>query len=306
VSTIPVDIFSRYPASTFLKGRLTAKVQISGEKNRLSDLYAALAGLEERDFGTKLDKDPYAMLWEMMVARLLRESAFDLLPRKSKGPDFIAVVNGKTIAVEAVCPGLGDIHKLDSVPELRPNRGMRPVPTQKILLRIASALTAKKRAFDLYRADGTIPSDAACVVAISSQKIGRARAMHPCAGLTATLGHGGAYAVFDSRTSQCIREGFELQERVIKANNSSVSTLPFLDDAYASISGILYSDTSALGLPYDLIGDAHFIHNPKATQAIAPGTFHVGHEYWTFYCADSTRWSTRKISHSMRSELQEG
>jgi hypothetical protein len=289
-----LDLYSKYPHSAFLKRRLTAKIQIAGGRERLADLYAALEGLEEADFATKLDNDPHAMLWEMMVAKLLRQSGFDLLPRKTKGPDFTAVVGCQMIAVEAVCPGLGDADKPDSVPELRPTLDMRPIPTEKILLRIAGALAAKKKAFDLYRADGTIPPDVACVVAISSQKIGQSWGNHPCAGLTATLGHGCAYAVFESGTTERIREGFELHSRVTKTNGNPVSTLPFLDDSYDSISGLLYSDTSALGLPYNLIGDAHFIHNPRAAIPIAPGTISVGHEYCTSLSQDGG-WLTEEI-----------
>ncbi len=276
-----MSLFSKFPESAFLRRRLAAPIRFECENERLCGLYAAIEGLEEVDFSKKLDDDPYAMLWEMMVAKVLRESGFKLLPRKAKGPDFIAVVNGRMIAVEAICPGLGDPEKPDSVPELRPAFEMRLVPTEKILLRIAGALATKKQVFDRYRADGIIPPSAACVVAISSQKIGQAWSSRPCAGLTATLGHGRPFVVYESRTTRHVQEGFVLQERVIKANAKAVSTLPFLDESHASISGLIYSDTSALGLPYDLIGDAHFIHNPKSAVPIAQGTLGVGHEYCT-------------------------
>jgi hypothetical protein len=274
---------------------LASPMQIAGLHDRLRELYSALEGLEEADFAAKLDDDPRAMLWEMMVAKLLREFRFELLPRKSKGPDFTAVVNGQWIAVEAICPGLGDPNKPDSVPELSPTVDMRPVPTEKVLLRIAGALAAKKEIFDRYRTEGIIPRDAACVVAISSQKIGQSWGNNPCAGLTATLGHGRPFAVFEPGTIECIREGFEVQERVTKVNGNPVSTLPFLDETFASISGVLYSDTSALGLPYDLIGDAHFINNPKAAVPIALGTIGAGHVYCTTVHADGG-WSTEDIT----------
>jgi len=286
-----MSIFDKYPRSSFLS-ELTASPHVIDIAHRIAELFSALDGLEDPNFGAELDADPQSRIWEMMVSKILKDSGFPVLGSNGDGPDFTVFHRGKKIVVEAICPTHGEDGLPDSVPPLFPGPDYQEVPIDQMLLRIRGAIRDKKLVFDRYRAKGIISSDDLCVIAISSSKIDRARGYSPCLGVTATIGHGGPYAVFDSRTKECIKEGFLLKENVRKANGSLVDTLPFLDDGNASIAGILYSEASVYSLNYDLTEETYFIHNPKAPHCIPAQTFKVGHELWTVLSTGGDAWAT--------------
>ena len=233
-----MDIFAKYPQSEFLSDARAPHV-IDG-RQRLADLFDAIDGFEDAQFGIQFDTDPFSRIWEMMVATLLRNSGMKLHASKGGGPDFITIHQGLRIVVEATCPGLGQDGLPDSVPPLRPTEDYQLCPDNQMLLRVANAITEKKRVFERYREKGVVRPSDCCVIAISSLKLNRARGRVPCLGISATLGHGLPYAAFDGNSGLCIKEGFDFQEPVKKANGSGVGMLPFLDSDYSNIAGLLY------------------------------------------------------------------
>lgn len=161
---------------------------------------------------------------------------------------------------------------------MRPTLDYQLRPDNQMLLRIANAITQKKRIFERYRERGFISSSDCCVIAISSLKLNRARGRWPCLGISATLGRGLPYAAFDPESDACVKEGFQFQPIVRKANDSAVGMTPFLDDSNSIVAGVLYSDASPYSLDFRLTDETYFIHNPKAQHPIPPGTFQVRQE----------------------------
>jgi hypothetical protein len=290
-----MTIHSKYPNSSFLS---TLTGHLIDLPQRVADLFCALDGLEDSNFSTALDADPLARIWEMMVATILKESGLTVFSSGGIGPDFTTVNHSKKIVVEAICATPGEDGRPDSVPPLVPRPDFQKVPVDQLLLRIRSAIHDKKQVLDRYRETGVISSEDLCVIAISSSKLSQARSCVPCLGVTATLGYGGPYAVFDSRTAEKIEEGLLLKENVRKVNNSLVDTLAFLDDSNSMIAGILYSDASMYSLNFALTEATYFIHNPKAQQCVLPGTFKVGHELWTILSTEGDCWKTYDITRS--------
>ena len=271
-----MGIFTKYPESKFLSE--AAAPHVIDVRQRLEGLFEAIDGYEDAQFGVQLDRDPFSRIWEMMVATILRNSGLKFGASKGGGPDFIATHEGKRIAVEATCPGLGQEGLPDSVPPLKPAFEYQLRPDNQMLLRIANAIAEKKRVFEQYLQKEFISSTDCCVIAVSSLKFNQARGRWPCLGISATLGHGLPYAAFDAESGTRLKEGFQFQPMVQKANESAVDMTPFLDNSNSIIAGLLYSDASPYSLDFQLTKETYFIHNPKAKHPIAPGTFKVGQE----------------------------
>jgi hypothetical protein len=274
-----MSLFEKYPGSIFL--REAAVPHLVDVKERLERLFEAIDGFEDPHFGTEFDNDPLARIWEMMVATILRDSGVKYGSSKGCGPDFIASHFGLTVAVEATCPSLGREGLPDSVPPLVPTEDFQLCPEDKMLLRVANAISEKTRIFEEYRRKGLIGPSDCCVIAISSLKLNRARGRVPCLGISASLGHGLPYAAFDAKSGVRVMEGFQFQEAVQKVSGSDVRMTPFLDRGNSIISGLLYSDASPYALDFRLREETFFIHNPMAQHPVPVGTFQVGGDYQT-------------------------
>lgn len=309
-----MSIYEKYPNSIFLR-KLTQASHHFDTPNRLQELFSYLDGLEDSSFGTSLDADPDSRIWEMMVAKILKSSGFNPTSSDS-GPDFHVIHDGKNVFVEAICPTTGQDGLPNSVPPLK-MAGLKPSlvapilhhdddadeplgkaqrsPIDSMLLRICAAMRDKKAVFKKYLEDGIVSPSDSCVIAISSTKLGWGGGLQPRLGITATLGHGRTYALFDQGSGGAVKEGFELKNEVLKANQSAVGTLAFLDDDNSMISGVLYSDASFSSLTFDLFGETVFIHNPKATQPVPLGIMRCLHEIWTIRCLDDSVWKSYEL-----------
>ena len=138
--TCPVmNIFEKYPNSTFLKG-LPDDSDFSPFRERIGELFRFLDGLEDPHFEQQLDRDPHARLWEMMLAKILKSEGYE--PKSTDhGPDFVIERDGKRVFIEAICPGPGDEDNPNSVPPIVYGAPIaQEIPVSQIVLRIRSAL----------------------------------------------------------------------------------------------------------------------------------------------------------------------
>lgn len=146
-----MNIFEKYPNSKFLK-KLPDDSDLFPLRKRVVELFRSLDGLEDRHFDQQLDQDPYARLWEMMLATILTAHGYS--PRSAEhGPDFVVEHEGRRVFIEAICPGPGDEASPNSVPPPVYGAGIaQDVPVDKIALRLCHALAEKKRRYTEYLA----------------------------------------------------------------------------------------------------------------------------------------------------------
>jgi hypothetical protein len=288
-----MDIFEKYPNSTFLR-LLPDDSDLFPLRARIGELFRSLDGLEDGHFEQQLDLDPYARLWEMMLATIL--TAHGYKPKSSEhGPDFVVERDGGRIFLEAICPGPGDESNPNSVPPIiygAPE--MQEVPTDKIVLRLCHALAEKKARYIQYRDQGIVSETDACVIAISSSRIGRTSGLWPPTIMRATHGLGNPYVDFDKDAGP-VAEGIESRSSIQKINRTSVDSKFFASGENGVIAGVLYSDCSVFSLPFDLFGQSLLLHNPKARVPIPVGFVQRVPEIWTICCDDASYWRSYQI-----------
>lgn len=292
-----MSIFEKYPNSRFLRD-LPADSDLFPIRGRIADLFQYLDGLEDPHFGRELDREPYARLWEMMLAKMLKTEA--LQPTSAtRGPDFVLVHRGQRVFIEAICPGSGDDDNPNSVPPLIHGAAIaQDIPITQIVLRICSALEEKKRKFARYLEQGVISQDDVTIIAISSSRIGvRASGLWPPAIMRATHGMGNPYVIFD-KDEGVVDEGIGSRERVPKVSGHEIKTTFLLSDSNNAVSGVLYSECSVFSLVFDLWGRSMLVHNPNARVCLRPGLLPQVKELWTICCSDTKYWRAYDIAKS--------
>jgi len=288
-----MNIFEKYPSSTFLKG-LPDDSDFFPLRERIVELFRFLDGLEDPHFEQQLDRDVHARLWEMMLAKILKSEGYELTST-DHGPDFIIETDRKRIFIEAVCPGPGDEDNPNSVPPIVYGAPIaQEVPVPQIVLRICSALQEKKRKYETYIEQGIVSLDDCCVIAVSSSKLSPRAKLSPPTIMRATHGLGNRYVIF-GKGEGVVGEGIESCESIPKVSGQDIDTRFFLSEDNRLISAVLYSDSSFFSLAFDLFEESMFIHNPKARVAL-PQKFIKGiREIWTICCYDSSEWRAYRI-----------
>ena len=161
-----MNIFEKYPNNSFLKS-LPVDTCSFPLRERITDLFRCLDGLEDPHFEQEIDRDPDARLWEMMLAKILKSEGYQPTS-DNQGPDFVVEKDGKKIFIEAICPGLGDKNSPNSVPPLEVGAStMQDVPVEKIVLRYCNALDEKKRKYAKYLNQGIVSESDICIIAVS-------------------------------------------------------------------------------------------------------------------------------------------
>jgi len=283
-----MNIFEKYPDSDFLKN-LPQDSDLFRLRERIIELFSHLDGLEDSHFQSQLEHDPEARLWEMMVAKILKNEGYE--PKSTDhGPDFIVEKAGKKIFIEAICPGAGDEGNPNSVPPIKYGSTVAErVPVEQIVLRICGALDEKKKKYEGYLKCGIISKSDICIIAISSSKLSPRANLSPPAIMRATHGLGNPYVIFGSGTWD-ESEGIGSCESIQKASGKAVDTRFFLSEEDSLISAVLYSDCSFFSLVFDLLAGSIIIHNPKARTPLPAGFFKKINEIWTICCHDNSGW----------------
>lgn len=186
-----------------------------------------------------------------------------------EGPEFSITIGGRKIWFEAIAPVAGTSD--DRVPEIEIVNGSW-VPTEQVLLRYTSALSAKLCQYRIGRDKGIISENDVYVVAINSNKIphayfGSFLPYHA----QAFLPFGPPTVAFNATTLEKVDEYFQYRGEVKKKNDSPVSTQAFLDPAYCGISAVIHSTFDVAGYTYGdgSWGDNFEVrHNPLATNPL--------------------------------------
>jgi len=277
-----MTIFDKYPGSRFLKN-LPEDTDLFPLRERISDLFCFLDGLEDPHFEQGLDQDPHARIWEMMLAKILRCAGYE--PTSApRGPDFVLEKDGKGVFIEAICPGPGAEGNPNSVTPIAFGAPIAQlVPVAQIVLRVRGALEEKRRKYAQYFEQAIVSERDICIIAVNSSRIGRASGLWPPVIMQATHGLGNPYVIFGPGEG-ILGEGIDSRESIPKVNGPNIDTTFLLSETNTLISGVLYSDCSFFSLDFDLYKGLLYIHNPKARVLLPLGFIERVNEIWTVCC----------------------
>ena len=216
----------------------------------------------------------FSRFWEMYLVTSFLQDGFCLVKKKNpEGPDIKIKLEDKIIWIEAVVPGPGGETNNDRVPDLEYGVA-REVPDEQMKLRLTNAFSEKFYKYKNYREKDLVKEEDDYVIAINGSLIGRSerdvprivRTLFPIGNL---VYHVHVPNNFNQR-SEIIGQSHENQREIIKYGGSKVLTDPFLNDEYAGISAVLYSDCCLFN--FDYAGDSNhrrlsrsftLVHNPK-------------------------------------------
>ncbi len=288
-----MDIFEEYPNSIFLK-ELPDDSNFFPRRQRITELFRYLDGLEDPHFEQGLDQDPHARLWEMMLAKILKSEGYK--PTSADhGPDFVVEKDGKRVFIEAVCPGPGNEDNPNSVPPIVYGASIaQDVPVDQIVLRICSALDEKKRKFTQYLIQGIVSRNDICVIAVNLSKIDRASGSWPPVIMRATHGLGSPYVIF-GHGEGVVGEGIKANKSIQKINGEAIDTSFCLSDDNSLISAVFYSGCSCFSFPFDLYEESMLIHNSKARMPLPLGFIKRVEDIWTICSDDRLQWRAYRL-----------
>ena len=254
----------------------------------------------DKDFTDGEDEHFYAYLWEMLLARHLKNIPLDI-SSADEGPDFRIGRSDQIIWIEAICPspsGLPDEWLRKPRPgEIR----VRSLPHEEMVLRWTAALKEKKEKLagrperDRVTGEGIVrpgyldkgvvgPGDP-YVIAVSSCRLSWLESdchvgisQLPFA-VEAVFPVGPIEVVINRETMETVdtHHGYRLYIR--KPSGAEVPTDSFLNPAYAGVSAILGSpaglDDAACGASMPIV----VVHNPLAKNRLPVGVLGADQEY---------------------------
>jgi hypothetical protein len=242
-----------------------------------------------REYGKFLDPDALqratqsmpAVFWELYLAYTLSKSCVSLQPQvrtkqNKKGPDLFAV--NPEARIEAIMPGPGTGSDAMEYP---PMDAVSETPINSFVLRLRHALETKARVMARYMGEGLIRPGQATVIAINSALLPYAINEVPVPRIVrAILGVGNQVLEIDRSTRQIVDHSVEHRDAVEKKSGTVIKTAPFLDQAYAHLSAVVYSASDWVNHPKSPGIDFTLIHNENAKVRLPHGWLGVGDEYW--------------------------
>jgi hypothetical protein len=254
---------------------------------RAADVRAYLEGLwlkfrpyADPHFLDEFARQFFPRFWEMYLGCSLLDTGFSLEPSGGAGPDFRARgPHGELVLIEAAAAtaGVSD----DAVPELENDKVVQ-VLTERIVLRITSAIRTKHEKLLGFVQSKSVPDGAHLVVAVNTGSIGHAVGLfNPPLSVQAVLPIGNLQVMFDREDPDYRQESYAHRSEIQRpSGHSPVSTSFFLDPESSILSGFLYSNASPFSLPRPSGGEFEFIHRPQISVALSRGWFPRGREFW--------------------------
>lgn len=249
--------------------------RVEEQRSKLDKMWRQYEPYADSDFKANFRSKPYERFWEMYVSIKLMDEGKRLRLRdefgkkeRNKGPDICILEEGRKIWIEAVCPGLGEDEKPDSVPGIGPeisNEITHPVPKRQIHLRVTNALTSKVKKLKKYLENGLISKKDSCVIAISgSQFLDLSSSDCPPEVLFAVYPLGAPHVEFSNENEAAGVKYFS-SSFILKESGAAVDRSAFLDRKNGIVSGLIWS-VRRIGDFCVYSHDLQFIHNAIATR----------------------------------------
>ncbi len=230
--------------------------------------------------------------WELYLAHALLSNGHQLQKPNPEGPD-ICLASDPVTWVEAIAveSGTGPDGVLPSATRGRSEDlehglsawfGHAP-SSESVILRITSAVREKSSKYRRYLTRGIVSRHDRCIIAISLAAVADAYLTQDASQVPLTaralLGVGQEYLEVPVHRAGPERVGYFHRPEVQKRSGASVSARGFLTDDYSTISGVFLTCSNLINAPRNLGSDFEFLHNPRASNPLQPGTFKFGQEY---------------------------
>lgn len=221
---------------------------------------------------------------EMYIAVTLLRTGLDIQCPPEGAPDVrVQYRDGSVLWIEAIAPTGGDDSNPDRVvyPERKPGEPAvaYPVPTDQVTMRVSGALRSKAEKIKLYRDNGVIAPEHQALVAINVHDIPHGFYDAERYAFAATYGMGPQYVVFNRDSGTAAESGFQHRPQILRKSGAPVDLAPFLHDAFAHVSGALFSAADAANYPTPLGLDFMLLPNPNAAPTYTAGQLPIGREW---------------------------
>jgi len=234
----------------------------------------------DRHFLDEIRIQFHQRFWEMYLAVTFLERDYELHRHKDGGPEFGIDIGDRRYWLDAIAPNPGE--GPDAVPQLEYDRPVAStVPQEQIILRLMSALAAKRAKWkkDL---DGSLVSERdGFIVAINDRAIRWAWLGAEMPYIVKGLyGFGNLAVSLDRRTLEVVDTKHLHRPTIAKASGSGVSSQPFAARECPEVSAILYSNVDAANFPGVLGADFMMLHNLEPNVPLSFGALRFYREYW--------------------------
>lgn len=263
---------------------LVSEPKAEEERNYVENLWREFEPYADNSFKSDIVYNFHNRFWEMYLGCTLLRNNLSLSRKPySVGPDLlIDVGNNKNIWIEATAPSKGTGPDRIEVPEPKLGKPeVNSVPTEKIILRLRSAIFDKFQKFKKYRKDKIINEKDIYIIAINGRRVPLSFLENEIPYIVQTvLPFGDETISYDVKTLDVIDLFYKYRPQIEKSTGTPISTRIFLDNKHVGISAILYSNADLFNKPDEMGGDFILVHNPNANNPINIGWFPVAREYW--------------------------
>lgn len=248
----------------------------------------------DRHFQHEIRIQFHPRFWEMYLAAAFLDRGFNLHRHKDGGPEFGIDIEGKRYWFDAIAPtsGVG----VNAVPdEFSTKRESRGVPTEQIILRYTSALSAKRDKWQKDLSSGRVAERDGYIVAINDRSIRwawlGAEMPHIVKGL---YGIGNLVFVFNSQTKELVESTHQPRPAIKKASGASISSQAFAARECPEVSAVLYGFSDAANAMPRLGDDFSILHNVEPRVSLPRGALRFAKEWWLDdEGLDCTNWLAR-------------
>ena len=253
----------------------------SEKKELCNRLYSKFKNFSDSNFITKFKSEFFPAFWEMDLACTLLDSGFKLSEEYcgNKGPDLCLInAEGNRIWIEAVCVTRGS--SLDEVSLGEPEKASF-IDSEKIMLRLTSAICDKDRKHKNYLKQGICKEDESFVIAVNGSLLAPGPGLDDCTPrIVKAVFEGGRDEFIINKFTDCVESRtIDYRPEILKHNNNPIFTNFFRTREYENISALLFSESSLWSRPCETGSDYITVHNPLAANPLVEGFFQFGTEY---------------------------
>lgn len=240
-----------------------ASGSLEDRKSRFEALYQKFYKYADKNFLAEVKKRFHQRTWEMYMGVCLMDKGIQLVQGKGSGPDLLVLSNEKKVWIECTAceKGTND----DRVPDMQ--YGVASfVPTDKMLVRMASSLKEKHERYEEYLSKKIIEADEPYIIALNIGALGYLDGPVPLI-LRTVFGVGHPTLSWPIEGGEAV-SGWSTVIEVSKTNNSKVPMTFFFDKKHAGVSAVVYCKNTVLNHPETIGSDLVVVHNPNAKNPL--------------------------------------
>lgn len=248
----------------------------------VEDIWTQTAPYLDENLPRRAKDEFQSVFWEMYLCATLLEAGIQVTPRagrprQNEGPDLQLQIANVSAWCEAIAVTAGEGQ--DAVLE-PPHGEVHDVPHDRIKLRLLSALSDKRKKFEIYASNGIVREGAPCVVAINAFQVPYAyNELEVPRIVSSVFPIGWPTVRMSLKTGKLVDGPYQFQPHVSKSNGTCVPTDTFEGHNCMIVSAVIYSTVDVFNLPSRLGADFVVVHNSNTTAPLPLGWLDRGREY---------------------------